>query len=196
MRKSSSRGFSLVEVGVLLAILALLFALGIPAYVTYRGHQVVNRALEIAEGLAVRAKEEAKSSGFALPDKLRDDGVSAAASGGRKVSQGSLSLRLRKRFRAGEAPLVVTERELSSGRTLEYEISKWGIVDLDADPALEGVYLELLDGGVLVAALPIDANGEFYLHGNENTAAIRFLHGDYSRTLELTRRGVARPDGR
>ncbi len=196
MRKSPSRGFSLVEVGVLLAILALLFALGIPAYVTYRGHQVVNRALEIAEGLAVRAKEEAKSSGFALPDKLRDEGVSAAASGGRKVSQGSLSLRLRKRFRAGEAPLVVTERELSSGRTLEYEISKWGIVDLDADPALEGVYLELLDGGVLVAALPIDANGEFYLHGDENVAAIRFLYGDYHRTLELTRRGIARPDGR
>lgn len=180
----------------MLSILALLLALSVPAYISYRGRQVVNRALETAEGLVVRSKEEAKASGFALPDKLRDEGVTVAAGGGRKVSQGSLSLRLRKRFRAGEAPLVVTSRELSSGRTLEYEVSKWGLVDLDADPTLEGVYLELLDGGTLVAALPIDANGEFYLHGDENVAAIRFLYGDYHRTLELTRRGIARPDGR
>ncbi len=196
MRKSPSRGFSLLEVGVLLGILALLLAVGVPAYITYRGHQVVNRALEIAEGLAVRAKEEAKSSGFALPEKLRDDGVTAAANGERRVSQNSVSLRLRKRFRAGEAPQEVSLRALSSGSTLEYEVSKLGVVNLDADPTLEGVYLELLDGGEIVAAIPIDANGEFYLHGNENIAAIRFLHRDYHRTLELTRRGVARPDGR
>ena len=75
MRVSRKRGFSLAEIGVVMGILAIILGLSIPAYVRYRSHQTVNRALEMTEGLAVRAKEEAKSSGFALSDKVRESGV-------------------------------------------------------------------------------------------------------------------------
>lgn len=196
MRVSRKRGFSLAEIGVVMGILAIILGLSIPAYVRYRSHQTVNRALEMTEGLAVRAKEEAKSSGFALSDKVRESGVPQAAISGRQQSQGALALRLRKRFRSTEPAQVVTVRDLAPAGSLDYELTGVGLVDIDTDTTLEGVYLELLDGGTLVAGVPVDVNGEFYLQGTQNNATLSFYSGDYRRTIELTRRGVARPDGR
>ena len=196
MTKSPPRGITLIEIGVVLGILALLLAIAVPGYMRYRAHQSVNRALEIAEGLAVRAKEEARSSGFALTTSLRENGVTLAAVTGRQSPQGPLALRIRKRFRASQTPQVVSLRELSGGITLDYELSQLGTLDLDANANLEGVFLELLDNGTPIAVIPVDVNGEFYLLGHENNAFLRFCYGDYSRTLELTRRGASRPDRR
>ena len=81
MRVSRKRGFSLAEIGVVMGILAIILGLSIPAYVRYRSHQTVNRALEMTEDLAVRAKEEAKSSGFALSDKVRPNHIASVPNG-------------------------------------------------------------------------------------------------------------------
>lgn len=196
MKKSPSRGITLIEIGVVLGILALLLAIAVPGYMRYRAHQTVNRALEIAEGLTSRAKEEARSSGFALTTSLRETGLTQAALSGRQSPQGPLALRIRKRFRASEVPKVVSLRELSGGVALDYELFQLGTLDLDAEANLEGVFLELLDNGAPIAVIPVDVNGEFYLLGEKNSGFLRFHYGDYNRTLELTRRGASRPDRR
>ncbi len=194
-------GFSLAEVAVMLGVMAVLMAVAVPAYSRYRGHIAVNTAAEVTEGLLVRAREEARASGFPLPDSLRGNGVPEAAPseplGG---NQGGLVARLRKRTQAGAEPTTLLSRELSPSAPLELQAADLGRLDLDTDTSLQGVYFELLlqtaEGQQIVATIPVDVNGEMALHGAKSEAAIHFVHKSYARSLKVTRRGVVTPDRR
>lgn len=201
LRTSRQPGFSLAEMAVVLGILAVLAGLAVPLLSRYRGHTSVNSAAEITEGLLVRAREEARASGYPLPETLRASGVSEPAPtellGG---DEGDLVVRLRKRTVAGAPPAVLISRNLSASAPLQVQLSNLGRLDLDADISLQGVYLELLletgGGARTLCAVPVDVNGEMALLGNQTEAAIHFVHKSYVRSLKLTHRGVVTPDRR
>jgi prepilin-type N-terminal cleavage/methylation domain-containing protein len=200
MRRPGPRGFSLPEVAVLIAILAILLAIGTPIYFRYRASAAVNTAAETAEGLLSRCREEAKASGYALPDDLVASGVSTAAPAGVAGMDGGVTLRIRKRYRAGEPLQTVTIKDLSLSGRVGVEVVGLGQLDLDGDTSLEGVYFEILvkQGGstTALATLPVDVNGEFIMQGSNTGGAIRFSSGSYNRLIALTRRGVVNPDRR
>ncbi len=189
-------GFSLMEVSIVLGVLAILIAIAIPNFLRYRGHQTVNSAAELTDGMIVRAKEEAKASGFALPETLRKTGPNEGLNG---RHEGSFSLRIRKRYRAGEPIQTVSHRELPDSATLDIELSNFGLVDLDSDANLIGVYFEIVrtkPSTEILAVIPIDANGEFCLPDAHNLATIHFFYSSYQRAISVTRRGISRPDRR
>lgn len=194
-------GFSLAEMAVVLGIIGLLVAVAVPGFARYRGHTGVNTATEVTEGLLIRAREEARSSGYPLPDSLRSAGVPTLAPTGRQGgSQATLIARVRKRHQGSEPPQVLSSRELSVGSTLEVQVDHLGVLDLDADVSLEGVYFELLmrvaGTDTPLATVPVDVNGEMVLQGAQAQGAIHFVYSTYSRSLSLSRRGVITPDRR
>ena len=199
-QRRRGRGFSLIEIAVVVALLAVLLAIGAYSFFQYRGHVAVNTAAETAEGLLTRAKEEAKASGYALADDLRANGVLTAAPPGRFGEDGSVALRIRKRYRAGEPLQVVATKDLSLSATVAVEVIGAGALDLDADSGLEGVFFEVLGKTsgttTVLSAIPIDVNGEMIFQGNNAGAAIRFSNGSYTRTITMSRRGVVEPDRR
>jgi type II secretory pathway pseudopilin PulG len=200
MRRSRVLGFSLVEVAIILTLTCLLLAIGATSYFRYRANTAVNTAAETVEALLMRAREEAKSSGFALDPSLRQEGVAAVAPAGRHGAEGALAVRVRKRYRAGTPAQLVATKDLSLAAPVEIEVSGLGTVDLDTDTGLEGVFFEVLlkKEGLLtvLAAIPVDVNGEFILAGTRANASIRLNSGSYDRTVELTTRGVIAPDRR
>lgn len=184
----------------MVALVGLLASIGAYGFFQYRDHVAVNTAAETAEGLLTRAKEEAKASGYALADDLRADGVGAAAPGGRLGEDGSVALRLRKRYRAGEPLQLVATKDLSASASLAVETTGAGTLDLDIDGDLEGVFFEILVNvagtTTVVATIPVDVNGEMIFQGKNGSATIRFSKGSYMRTITLSRRGVIEPDRR
>lgn len=201
MRRLHRHGFSLVELAVIVALAGILLGVGATSYFRYRSHVAVNTAAETVEGLLVRAREEAKASGYPVGDDLRTNGVATAAPPGRQGGDsGAVAARIRKRYRAGQQPQVVTTRDLSSAAAVEVEVVGLGTLDIETETDREGVYFEILvkngPTASVLAAIPIDVNGEMMFQGQTGQAAIRFSRGAYNRTLELTRRGVINPDRR
>lgn len=201
MRRAEPRGFSLLEIAVVVGLLAVLIAIGGYGFQRYRGHAAVNVAAETAEGLLLRAKEEAKASGFALSDDLRANGVATAAPAGKLGEDGSVAVRVRKRYRADQPLQVVATKDLSLNMPIAVEIGGAGTLDIDTDTSQEGVFFEVLvktpsGTTTVVATIPVEVNGEMIFEGNNDKAALRFSHGSYNRSLTLTRRGVIEPDRR
>lgn len=200
MRRAGRRGLSLAEVAVLLAILAILMAVAVPAYFRYRAHTAVNTALEMTEGLLARAREEAKGSGYALSQDLVAGGVSEPADAGRVGADGAVSVRVRKRYRAGEPAQVLTVKDLSTGVAVDVETTGLGKLDIDEDSSQEGVFFEILvKRGAdvhLVASIPVEVNGEMILFEDAGGGSIVLGYADYRRSLDVTRRGVITPDRR
>lgn len=194
------RGLSLAEVAVVLALLLVLLAVAVPSYLSYRGRTAVNTAAELTEGIFVRAKEEAKASGFALPETLRASGVSPSAPGGPLGAEGSLSVQLRKRYRAGQPAQLVSSQNLSAAAPVTLETAGFGALDLDTATELEGVYVEFLltvgGSSSVVATVPVDVNGEMLFHANASSGSIQLSFQDYTRSLTVTTRGVITPDRR
>lgn len=201
MRRAGARGFSLIEIAVVVGLLAVLLAIGGYSFSRYRGHAAVNTAAETAEGVLVRAKEEAKASGFALSDDLRTNGVGTAAPSGPFGSDGAIAVRLRKRYRAGQPLQVVATKDLSLNAPITVEVSGAGTIDIDTDTSQEGVFFEILlksSNGTqtMLATIPVEVNGEMVFQGSNPQAVILFRYGSYSRGITLTRRGVIEPDRR
>lgn len=200
MTHSARRGFSLAEVAIVLCILGVLLAIGALGYFRYRGHTAVNTACESTEGLLVRAREEAKASGFALSDELKTGGVPTAAAAGRFGADATVAVRVRKRYRAGEPAQTVSTKDLSLAAPIAVEVVGLGTLDIDAETDQEGVFFEILvKSGATVtvlAAIPIEVNGEMLFAGNSAEGAIRFSYQTYDRTITVTRRGVINPDRR
>lgn len=200
MRKQ--RGFSLAEVSVVLAILLVLVGALVPSYRSYRGRAAVNFAAEVTEGLLVRGKDEAKASGFALPATLRSSGVPTAGLSGPLGLDGTLAVKLRKRYRAGQPAEVLSRRELSTGASIALETAGLGVLDLDTQTDLEGVYLEFVMSNpgstdTPLATIPIDVNGAMLLHGNNGQGSLRYSYNsNYARSITVTARGVITPDRR
>jgi type II secretory pathway pseudopilin PulG len=194
------RGFTILEICVALGILLVVLATSIPFILSYRGKNSVNRAAEVTKAVVERAAEQAKTVGYPLPDDLKLNGLATAA-----VAQSTPGLevyvRMRKRLTAGTAPSLVSKKELSSSSDMVIRFEHLGLVDLDTETSVNGVFVEFVErdaSGIerVLACLPIDVNGEFVLHSTSANGTIRFAHGSYSRQLELTVRGSCTPDRR
>jgi type II secretory pathway pseudopilin PulG len=190
----------LAEIAVVVGILAILLVIAVPAYFRYRGHTAVNTAAEVTEGLLVRAREDAKASGFALPEPLRTNGVPTAAPAGPFGVDGTVTVRVRKRYRAGEPAQTLTSKDLSMATPISVEVVGLGTIDIDAQNDLEGVYFEILvksgATATVLATIPIEVNGEMIFAGDTGEGAIRLSYQDYQRTITVSHRGVINPDRR
>lgn len=200
MRPATERGISLIEMAVIVGIASVLLAIGATSYFRYRANTAVNTGAETVEVMLMRAKEEAKTSGFALAGTLRQNGVATAAPEGRFGADRAVAVRVRKRYRAGGPVQMVATKDLSLAAPVEVEVAGLGVIDIDTDASQEGVFFEVLvkDGAsaTLLATVPVDVNGELILAGAAGNGAIRLHSGTYSRAIEVTRRGAIQPDRR
>lgn len=189
-----------MEVAVVVGLLAVLMGLGASMLSRHRAHSAVNSAAELAEGMLVRAREEAKAFGVPLPSELRASGLIAPSPAGGVRLGGPWSLRLRKRSRAGQPAVVVSQRSIPQATPLQMEWQGTGVLDLDGETQWEGVFLEVVTGPseapVRLATIPVDVNGELVLLAGARQARWVISFHDYSRTLEITERGVVVPDRR
>lgn len=183
-----------------LGIFLLLVATLLPMALRYRGHSAVNRAIELAKIVTQRAGEEAKSAGYPLNDSLKQNGLAvacvAASTPGTEVS-----VRLRKRLRAGGPVQTITERKLSDSGRVTLQLSGLGLLDLEAETDINGVFVEFVQSGpdgaeTILATIPADVNGEFVLRGASANGSIVFHNRDYSNTLNITHRGVVTTERR
>ncbi len=190
------RGITLAEVAVVIGIFAVLLAVATPAYFSYRGKQAVNTAQDMVEAMLARSREEAMTAGLPFPDDLSASGIVATAPSGMfgQNAEERLIARLRKRDRAGQTPKTLTSRDLSQTASIGLQTEGFGLLDLDTQPDLEGVFFEIVSetGGAetLLASLPVEINGEFLLHQGSDSARLTFDYNGHRQTVGVTRRGV------
>ncbi|MFA5508006.1 MAG: prepilin-type N-terminal cleavage/methylation domain-containing protein [Vulcanimicrobiota bacterium] len=188
-------GISLVEVLIAITVLFLLVAASTPFYLNYRGRTQVNRAAEVARALIERGGEEAKTSGYPLPEELTRDGLTAAPVAPTRGQ--TLVVRLRKQV--GEKSSLIAERPLPGSERFETNLSGLGLLESEGSQ-VQGIFVEFLQvvNGieVVLATIPVDVNGEFVLASEQANGFVQFGYGGHTRTIEITARGVVRSDQR
>lgn len=197
-RNRRSAGFSLVETLCVLVLLGILLGIGLPQFYSYRQRTHVNRAVELFEALASRAREEARATGAPLPAELTSGGPPAAVE---EVPPDSppLALRLSKRMTPNGELRILSEREIGGSASLRFGLTGWGQLDPAEDSLLTGVFLELVPSqgdGTSVACLAVDLNGEFVFSGELAEAAFAPETMNYQRISWVNRRGAIRKDRR
>lgn len=197
MKKSSFRGFTLIEIAVALGILFLILAISTPFYLSYRTRTNVNQAAVITKALFERALEEAKTAGYPLPESLLESGLTTAATttGG----EGPISVHIRKRSTNGGNLTLVARRVIPGSESLELTLDGLGKLGLE-ESTDTGLYLEILrqTGGemVVLATVPVDVNGDFLFLNKNAQASLAFKAGEHSREVQLTARGTVTTDQR
>ena len=192
LRTSKRSGFTVADICISLIILALIVGASIPLISRYRGRTAVNRGVEVCKAVIDRALEEAKTSGSPLPSTLKSGLTSAAQPN--SPADTPVSIRIRKRIRPSTTPILVTEKNLSTTAVLRLSFNLVGMVDIDADQSLTGVYVEFVAKPAsgppqLLATIPIDINGEIALIPSAASATLVLDYNNYQRSLELTPSG-------
>ncbi|MCA9790944.1 MAG: prepilin-type N-terminal cleavage/methylation domain-containing protein [Candidatus Eremiobacteraeota bacterium] len=187
------RGFSLLELLGVIALLAILFAIGIPYLAYMRSNNAINTAADRLHGELQQAQGKAKGFGVPIDDAFRAAGGFAAAT---SVASGSteehLALRVRTRQTTGSVPTVVSFSDLGSMATLdEVRLANIPLFDMDAVPNLTGLVAELGLGSTPTnftpfASFAFDANGEILLLDSSQPGVVTLGRiGDHAYRLEV-----------
>lgn len=187
------RGFSLLELLGVIALLAILFAIGIPYLAYMRSNNAINTAADRLHGELQQAQGKAKGFGVPIDDAFRAAGgfpaATSVASGG---SEQNLALRVRTRQTIGAVPTLVSFSELGPMATLdELRLQNIPLFDMDAVPNLTGLVAELGLGSspndfTPVASFAFDANGEILLPDSSLPGVVTLGRiGDHAYRLEV-----------
>lgn len=192
MRNSHQQGLTVIEILVAVGILGLLLALAWLPFSRYRARNAVHNAVDVLHAITDRAIETAKASGHPLPTALTRDGLASPANLGQPGQE--LWARIRQRHQVDAVPEVVAKRLLAHYSGVGFSSQGVGILDLDSDGSLRGVFLEILTrqagSEVVLAVIPVDVNGEFALLGPAPVGALNFSTADYGQGLTLNRAGA------
>lgn len=190
----------MAEICVALGILALIAAAALPMFTRYRGRTAVNRSIEITKAVLERGVEEARTIGSPIPSNLKATGLTDVAVA-TSPPETKVVVRIRKRLSPATTPILVTERSLSDTVNVTLAFSQLGTVDIDSQQDLTGVYVEFATkptGGTsqILAAIPVDVNGELVLHQSQTAAALGIVYNNYSRSLDVSAGGTVVLDRR
>lgn len=178
--KRSQRGFTLIELAMLIAVLALLLAIGLPFLRAMQDRNTINAAADQLKGELQFAQGEAKAYGVPIEDNLKNNPVAGEANDV-TTAAGYVVGRIRQRPALGQPPQTLKFFKLGPRDVIALDFENIPLIEMDAEPQLTGTVLELgttpgeelSDGTFTTAAtLAFDANGELLLNDSSQLGLI------------------------
>lgn len=180
MRKSSG-GFTLVELAMLVLVLAILLAIGLPFLQRMRDRNAINAAADQLKGEVQFAQGEAKAYGVPIADDLKTAPLTDEAVDVLPGGPGYVVGRIRQRPAAAQPAQTLKFFKLGPRDVIGLQFENLPLIDLATTSDLTGTILELgttpgeeLNDAVFtpVASLAFDANGELLLNDTSQLGII------------------------
>ncbi len=184
------RGFTLLELLGVVAILAILFAIGLPYLSNLRQRNAITTAADRLQGELQQAQEKAKAAGLPLDEAFKTGG-GPSADNIPPTGAGFISVRVRQRQVAGAQPVVLSFVVLGPIATLgEMRFENLPSLEFDGDGNLLGTVAEVglgqtPEGFIRSASLFFDANGEIVLNDSSLEGSILFGLDDHGYRLRF-----------
>lgn len=191
MRTDQRRGFSLLEIVVVLVVIGIIFAVTIPYLSRLRANNAINAASERLAGEITQAQTRAKAFGVPIPVDLMNN----PPPGTNFSTAGEASIRVRQRRTPAEPVTTLSFFRLGPLDQIPLEFTNLSLLTFEDSPELVGTVLEIGVGLDPVTfnpnvTLPIDSNGSFAVPDIDQIGTLIVgRNPDHAWLLEFTQLG-------